>query len=68
MKLEAAVARAEERIHAINTYTEAKLKEASQKESVAAQEREHLISYVNALKAQLQRFVYVSFHIDNKHI
>ncbi|KAL9659710.1 hypothetical protein QQ045_024519 [Rhodiola kirilowii] len=55
LKLEAAVARAEEKIHAIKTDTEAKLKEASQKELVAAQEKEQLMAYVNALQAQIQR-------------
>uniref|UniRef100_A0A7N0T2Z0 PH domain-containing protein n=1 Tax=Kalanchoe fedtschenkoi TaxID=63787 RepID=A0A7N0T2Z0_KALFE len=55
LKLEAAVVRAEEKILAIETDTEAKLKEAFQKESVAAQEKDQLLAYVKALQAQLQR-------------
>lgn len=60
-KLEATVARAEDKIRAINTNTEAKLKAASQKELVFAQEKEQLISYINSLKSQLHRFVHLFF-------
>ncbi|CAO2814187.1 unnamed protein product [Amaranthus hypochondriacus] len=61
--LEAAVVRAEEKVKMIEKDSEARIKEAAQKESAALQEKEELQSYVNALQMQLQRQ-----QIDTKQI
>lgn len=53
--LEAAVVRAEEKVRMTDTDSEARLKEAAQKESAALQEKQELMNYVNALQMQLQR-------------
>ncbi|XP_059663357.1 uncharacterized protein LOC132309019 isoform X2 [Cornus florida] len=53
--LEGAVVRAEEKVRVAEADAEAKLKEAAQKEAVAAKEKQDLLAYVNMLQAQLQR-------------
>ena len=55
--LEAAVVRTEEMVKMIEKDSEARIKEASQKESAALQEKEELQNYVNALQMQLQRSI-----------
>ena len=55
--LEAAVVRTEEKVKMIEKDSEARIKEASQKESAALQEKEELQNYVNALQMQLQRSI-----------
>ncbi|XP_021724574.1 switch-associated protein 70-like isoform X1 [Chenopodium quinoa] len=52
--LEAAVVRAEEKVRITETDSEARIKEAAQKESAALQEKQELLNYVNALQMQLQ--------------
>lgn len=54
--LEGAVVRAEEKVRVAEADAEARIKEASQKEAVAMNEKQELLAYVNALQAQLQRF------------
>lgn len=54
--LEAAVARAEEKVRVAEANAESRIKEALQKEAAALKEKEELLAYVNVLKAQLQRF------------
>lgn len=54
--LEAAVVRAEERVRVTEADAEARIKEAIQKESIAVNEKQELLAYVNKLQAQLQRF------------
>ncbi|PON52067.1 Rho GTPase activating protein [Parasponia andersonii] len=61
--LEAAVVRAEEKVRVTEANTEAKLKEAVHKESVALKDREDLLAYVDNLQSQLQRQ-----HIDTKQV
>lgn len=55
--LEGAVVRAEERARVSEADAEAKLKNAAEKELAAAKEKEELLTYVNMLETQLQRFV-----------
>lgn len=54
--LEGAVVRAEEKVRVAEADAEARIKEASQKEAVAMNEKQELLAYLNALQAQLQRF------------
>ena len=54
--LEAAVARAEEKVRVVEANAESRIKEALQNEAAALKEKEELLAYVNVLKAQLQRF------------
>ncbi|KAG2712659.1 hypothetical protein I3843_04G127600 [Carya illinoinensis] len=61
--LEAAVVRAEERVRVTEADAEARIKEAIQKESIAVNEKQELLAYVNKLQAQLQRH-----QIDTKQI
>ncbi|XP_057792876.1 uncharacterized protein LOC131009510 [Salvia miltiorrhiza] len=53
--LEGAVVRAEEKVRVTEADAEAKLREAMEKESVAAKEKQELLSYINALQEQLKR-------------
>ncbi|OAY60678.1 switch-associated protein 70 isoform X1 [Manihot esculenta] len=53
--LEGAVVRAEEKVRVAEADAEARIKEASQKEAVAMNEKQELLAYLNALQAQLQR-------------
>ncbi|KAF2302224.1 hypothetical protein GH714_033783 [Hevea brasiliensis] len=53
--LEGAVVRAEEKVRVAEADAEARIKEASQKEAAAMNEKQELLAYVNALQAQLQR-------------
>lgn len=54
--LEATVVRAEEKVRVAEAIAEARIKEAIQRESAAASEKQELLAYVNKLKEQLQRF------------
>lgn len=53
--LEGAVVRAEEKVRVAEADAEARIKEASQKEAAAVNEKQELLAYVNMLQAQLQR-------------
>ncbi|KMT02473.1 hypothetical protein BVRB_9g204210 [Beta vulgaris subsp. vulgaris] len=53
--LEAAVVRAEEKVRMTETDCETRIKEAAQRETTVLQEKQELLSYVNALQMQLQR-------------
>ena len=53
--LEAAVAKAEQKVRAVEANAEARIKEALHRESAAFKEKEELVAYVNVLKAQLER-------------
>uniref|UniRef100_A0A5B7BQL6 Putative switch-associated protein 70 n=1 Tax=Davidia involucrata TaxID=16924 RepID=A0A5B7BQL6_DAVIN len=53
--LEGAVVRAEEKVRVVEADSEARIKEAAQKEAAAATEKQELLAYVNMLQAQLQR-------------
>ncbi|XP_041994370.1 switch-associated protein 70-like [Salvia splendens] len=53
--LEGAAVRAEEKVRVTEADTEARLKEAIEKESTAANEKQELLSYINALQEQLKR-------------
>lgn len=53
--LEAAVVRAEEKVRMAEADSEGRIKESAQRESAALQEKQELLSYVNALQMQLQR-------------
>lgn len=55
--LEGAVVRAEEKVRVTEADAEARIKEAIEKESAAAQEKQELLSYINALQDQLKRFI-----------
>lgn len=55
--LEGAAVRAEEKVRVTEADAEARLKEAIEKESTAANEKQELLSYINALQEQLKRFV-----------
>ena len=59
--LEAAVARAEEKVRVTGTDAEARIKEAAQKEAAAMKEKQELLAYVNVLQAHLQRFDFFYF-------
>lgn len=54
--LEAAVVRAEERARISEADAVAKQKDAAEKEAIALREKQELLSYLNALQSQLQRF------------
>ncbi|KAH6788655.1 Pleckstrin homology domain-containing protein [Perilla frutescens var. frutescens] len=53
--LEGAVVRAEEKVRVTEADAEARIKEAMEKESAAAKEKQELLSYINALQEQLKR-------------
>ncbi|XP_041990491.1 filamin-A-interacting protein 1-like isoform X2 [Salvia splendens] len=53
--LEGAAVRAEEKVRVTEADAEARLKEAIEKESTAANEKQELLSYINALQEQLKR-------------
>lgn len=53
--LEGAVVRAEEKVRVTTADAEARLKEATQKDAAAVNEKQELLGYVNMLQAQLQR-------------
>ncbi|KAL8478058.1 hypothetical protein ACS0TY_030090 [Phlomoides rotata] len=53
--LEGAVVRAEEKVRVTEADAEARIKEATEKESAAAKEKQELLAYVNALQEQLKR-------------
>ncbi|KAK6919775.1 hypothetical protein RJ641_015679 [Dillenia turbinata] len=53
--LEAAVVRAEEKVRVAEADTEARLKEATEKESAGLTEKHELLAYINTLQSQLQR-------------
>lgn len=53
--LEGAVVRAEEKVRVTTADAEAKMKEATQKDAAAVNEKQELLGYVNMLQAQLQR-------------
>ncbi|KAH6780978.1 Pleckstrin homology domain-containing protein [Perilla frutescens var. hirtella] len=53
--LEGAVVRAEEKVRVTEADAEARIKEAIEKESAAAKEKQELLSYINALQEQLKR-------------
>lgn len=55
--LEGAVVRAEEKVRVTEADAEARIKEAIEKESAAAQEKQELLSYINALQEQLKRLI-----------
>ncbi|XP_016572863.1 switch-associated protein 70 isoform X1 [Capsicum annuum] len=53
--LEGAVVRAEEKVRLMEADTEARIREASQREAATAKEKQELLAYVNMLQAQLTR-------------
>ena len=53
--LEGAVVRADEKVRVAEADAEARIKEATQKESAAVKEKQELLTYINMLQAQLQR-------------
>ncbi|KAK6116326.1 hypothetical protein DH2020_049953 [Rehmannia glutinosa] len=53
--LEGAVVRAEEKVRVTEADAEARIKEAMEKESAAAKEKQELLAYVNLLQEQLKR-------------
>lgn len=53
--LEGAVVRAEEKVRVTTADAEAKMKEATQRDAAAVNEKKELLGYVNMLQAQLQR-------------
>ncbi|EEF41984.1 conserved hypothetical protein [Ricinus communis] len=61
--LEGAVVRAEEKVRVAEADAGARIKEASQKEAAAVNEKQELLAYVNMLQAQLQRQ-----HIDTQQV
>ncbi|KAJ7965050.1 Pleckstrin-like (PH) domain protein [Quillaja saponaria] len=61
--LEATVVRAEEKVRVAEADADARIKEASQKESASIKEKQELLAYVNTLQAQLQRQ-----HVDKKRV
>ncbi|GAB2285058.1 hypothetical protein Dimus_019514 [Dionaea muscipula] len=56
--LEAAVVRAEEKVRTVESDAETRIKEAAQRESAALKEKQDLVTYVGALQAKLQRFIF----------
>ncbi|KAJ9172833.1 hypothetical protein P3X46_016033 [Hevea brasiliensis] len=62
--LEGAVVRAEEKVRVAEADAEARIKEASQKEAAAMNEKQELLAYVNALQAQLQSTPPLTKHVD----
>lgn len=57
MIMEGAVVRAEEKVRVTEADAEAKIREAMEKESAAAKEKQELLSYISALQEQLKRFI-----------
>ncbi|KAL8474081.1 hypothetical protein ACS0TY_030794 [Phlomoides rotata] len=55
--LEGAVVRAEEKVRVTEADAEARIKEATEKESAAAKEKQELLAYVDALQEQLKRSI-----------
>lgn len=55
--MEGAVVRAEEKVRVTEADAEAKIREAMEKESAAAKEKQELLSYISALQEQLKRFI-----------
>lgn len=55
--LEGAVVRAEEKVRVAEADAEARIREAVQRESATAKEKQELLAYVNMLQAQLTRFI-----------
>lgn len=53
--LEGAVVRAEEKVRVTIADAEARMKEATQKDEAAVNEKQELLGYVNMLQTQLQR-------------
>ncbi|KAK4373136.1 hypothetical protein RND71_008520 [Anisodus tanguticus] len=53
--LEGAVVRAEEKVRVTEADTEARIREAAQREAATAKEKQELLAYVNMLQAQLTR-------------
>lgn len=59
--MEGAVVRAEEKVRVTEADAEARIKEAMEKESAAAAEKQELLAYVNVLQEQIKRYNKISF-------